>query len=55
MDKEKQRLAYERFKTNNPERLAELRRKASKIYYERHKDEIKEKRKMLRISNNIVF
>jgi hypothetical protein len=52
--KERQKLAYEKFKINHPERLAELRRKASKVYYEKHKDDIKEKRKVTREMINIV-
>ena len=41
--KERRRLAYLKFKEKNPERIAELRRKASKTYYEKHKDEVREK------------
>ena len=41
MDSKK--AAFERFKTKNPERIAELRRKASKAYYEKHREEVKEK------------
>lgn len=39
------KLAYEKFKLNNLERLREIRRKASKKYYEKNKELIKEKRK----------
>lgn len=41
MDSKKQ--AFEKFKANHPERIAELRRKASKNYYEKHREEVKEK------------
>ena len=40
---ESRKLAYERFKKKHPERIAELRRKASKKYYENHRDEVKDK------------
>ena len=41
MDNKKK--AYEKFKENHPERLAELRRNASKKYYETHREIVKEK------------
>lgn len=41
MDSKKK--AYEKFKANHPERLAELRRAASKRYYEKHREVVKEK------------
>ena len=46
MNKESRKLAYEKFKENHPDRLAELRRQASKRYYENHKEEVKEKCKL---------
>lgn len=41
MDSKKK--AYENFKAKHPERLAELRRAASKRYYEKHREQVQEK------------
>ena len=41
--KNSRNLAYDKFKQKHPERIAELRRQASKEYYENHREEVKEK------------
>ncbi len=40
---ESKKKAFEKFKENHPERLAELRREASKRYYESHRETVKQK------------
>jgi len=41
--KEQRKKGYEKFKEKSPERLAEIRRKASAVFYEKNKEKVQEK------------
>jgi hypothetical protein len=41
--KEQRKKGYEKFKEKSPERLAEIRRKASAVFYEKNKEKVQER------------